>query len=97
MDSGRGVTERLAARVQRDFPEPGSAHEVVRLLAAGSDSERVQAAIVFSSFGKMEWLRDALALAKLDWRDVLVNGGLANESWPAILDAELGPPDPHPD
>jgi hypothetical protein len=43
----------------------------------------------------MEWLRDALALASPDWRDVLVNGGLASEGWPAILDAELSPPGPH--
>lgn len=95
MGNDRGVTQRLVARVQRDFPEPGSADEVVRLLAEVSDSERVQAAIVLSSFGNTQWLRDALALARLDWRDVLVNGGLANEGWPAILDAELGPPSPH--
>jgi hypothetical protein len=95
MDSEGGVSHRLAAKVQWDFPEPGSAHEVVRLLAEASDSERVQAAIVFSSFGNMEWLRDARALASPDWRDVLVNGGLASEGWPAILDAELGPPGPH--
>jgi hypothetical protein len=30
-------------------------------------------------------------LARIDWRDVLVNGGLANENWNAVLRAELGP------
>jgi len=29
-------------------------------------------------------------LALIDWHDVLVNGGLANESWNAVLQAELG-------
>jgi hypothetical protein len=95
VDSDGRVTQRLVARVQRDFPELGSAGEVVRLLADASDSERVHAAIVFSSSGNMEWLRDALALAKLDWRDVLVNGGLATEGSPAIQDAELAPQGPH--
>lgn len=85
------VTERLSARVRRDFPEPGSAPEILRLLAEVSDSERVQAAIVFTASGNMEWLRAELARARTDWRDVLVNGGLANEGWPAILDKELGP------
>lgn len=85
------MTERLSARVRRDFPEPGSAPEILRLLAEVSDSERVQAAIVFTASGNMEWLRAELARARTDWRDVLVNGGLANEGWPAILDKELGP------
>ncbi len=85
------VNERLAARVRRDFPEPGSAPEILRLLAEASDTERVQAAIVFTASGNIERLRAELALAKIDWRDVLVNGGLANDGWPAILDQELGP------
>lgn len=29
-------------------------------------------------------------LAQVDWRDVLVNAGLENENWPAVLDQQLG-------
>jgi hypothetical protein len=97
VDNARGVSERLAARVRRDFPEPGSAPEILRLLAEASDSERVQAAIVFTASGNVEWLRAELDLARIDWRDVLMNGGLAHEDWPAILDRELGPVGPDAD
>jgi hypothetical protein len=85
------VTERLAARVRQDFPEPGSAPEIVGLLAEASDSERVQAAIVFTASGNMGRLRAELDLARIDWRDVLMNGGLAHKDWPAILNRELAP------
>lgn len=33
---------------------------------------------------------DSLALCEVDWRDVLVRGGLADDDWPERLDAELG-------
>ena len=89
---------RLARRVLRDFPEPGSAPEVLRLLAdlaAGSSdemlvSERVQAAVVLVAHGDIRRLRPAIDLAAKDWRDVLVAAGLADAGWPRRLDEELG-------
>jgi hypothetical protein len=47
---------------------------------------------VVTASGNMKWLRAELDLARLDWRDVLVN--LAHEGWPAILNKELGPKEP---
>ncbi|MDA8322945.1 MAG: hypothetical protein M0030_24495 [Actinomycetota bacterium] len=96
---------RLERRIARDFPEPGSAHGVLQLLAelprhAGYDaetlaSERVQTAIILLAAGDIRRLRQALDLAMSDWRDVLVAAGLANENWPQRLDEELGePPQP---
>lgn len=85
------VSARLQRRVAHDFPQPGCAEEVVRLLAAVSDSERVQAAIVFAADGDLRELQRGAELAAVDWRDVLMNGNLAHDDWPGVLDSELGP------
>lgn len=84
------VTPRLANRVRRDFPEPGSADALIRRLATVELGERVQAAVVFWARGDVVRFDDSLALCEVDWRDVLVRGDLADDDWPARLDAELG-------
>jgi len=85
------MTSRLRRRIESDFPEPGSADEVVRLVSEASDSERVQAAIVLWARGDLPRIRSSVELAKSDRRDVLVRGDLADEDWPDMLEAELGP------
>jgi hypothetical protein len=85
------VSERLRRRIERDFPEPGSAAAVLDLVGAVSESERVQAAVVVWGSGDLARLRDVCDLAGQDWRDVLVRAGLADEDWPLRLGAELGP------
>lgn len=84
-----GVTARLASRVRRDFPEPGSADALIGRLAALSQGERVQAAVVLWATGDLHRFQDALALCEVDWRDVLARAGLADDDWPQRLDAEL--------
>jgi hypothetical protein len=87
----------LARRIRKDFPQPGSAPEVLRLLAdLAADSsdpmlgtERVLAAVVLLAAGSIKELRSLLALARTDWRDLLVAAQLAEADWPARLDAEL--------
>ena len=91
---------RVEQRVRRDFPEPG-AREIMRVLdelpgAAGYSeemlgSERVRAAIVLLSHGRLRSFHAAVKLALTDWRDLLVLAGLAEADWPARLDAALGP------
>lgn len=91
---------RLERRVRRDFPEPGSAASVLELLAelphrAGYDhevlaSERVQAAVVLLAHGDIGRLHQAIDLAAVDWRDLLVAAGLAEGDWGTVLDLELG-------
>ena len=85
------VSARLQRRVVRDFPSPGSAEEVIRLVAGVSDSERVQAAIVFAANGDLQEIRREAELVAIDWRDVLINGNLAHEDWRDVLDSGLGP------
>jgi len=84
------VTPRLARRIASDFPDAAAAAEVAHLVAEAANWERVQAAIVLSAGGDLRAVHDGAALATTDWRDVLVNADLANEDWPARLDAELG-------
>jgi hypothetical protein len=85
-----GVSERLRRRISRDFPQDGSAEEVCRLLEQATESERVQAAIVFSAASDLSRLMAGAAEAMVDWRDVLVAGRLADEDWRRVLDDELG-------
>jgi len=79
---------RLGRRVRRDFPEAGSAPEILRLLGelvrqTGDEAfatERVQAAIVLLVDGSIRRFREAVDLGITDWPD--------------RLDRELGPADP---
>lgn len=88
------VSTRLSRRIKADFPDAGSAPEVERIVGGAADSERVQAAIVLAAKGDLRLVQHGVELAGIDWRDVLVNGGLADETWPELLDAELGPAGP---
>jgi len=92
---------RLEKRIQHDFPAPGAANGIITALdrlpeeaGYGEDclrSERVRAAIVLLANGTLSGFREAVELAKTDWRDLLVAAELAHEDWPARLDDALGP------
>jgi hypothetical protein len=86
-----GVSNRLRRRIEQDSSAPGSATSAAEMVAAASESERIQAAVVFCARGRLDRLRGACELAKLDWRDVLAGAGLADEDWRSRLDTELGP------
>jgi hypothetical protein len=88
---------RLGRRVRRDFPGGDLAGGVLRRLEwldadldLGQGTERVQAAAVFVARGDLVRLEEALAQARLDWRDLLVAAGLGHSNWAMILDKELG-------
>lgn len=89
------ISERLRRRIERDFA-PGSSEEVVRTLVelppevvGGQNTERVMAAVVLASKGQWWRFEDAVATLRMDWRDALVNGGLADDDWPGRLDVAL--------
>jgi RimJ/RimL family protein N-acetyltransferase len=92
----RPVSDRLAARVRRDFGEDAQ-RRLERLatlelpLAEKQSRERIQAAIVLAAAGDADAFDYAVSLAERDWRDVLVGAGLGNGDWPARLTDELGP------
>lgn len=83
------VSNRLMRRIERDF-SPHEIGEIVRLVSESADAERVQAAVVLCAHGDLSRLHECVALAGLDWRDILVGAGLGNEDWRQRLDAELG-------
>jgi hypothetical protein len=90
----QGISTRLWIRIRDDFPNDAS--RVAKMLEAvkygNQDRERVLAAVVLGSGGQLRLLHELIELSRLDWRDALVAGGLANEDWPSILDIRLGPP-----
>ncbi len=101
---GDGVAEepisaRLHKRIHRDFPDPGAAKGIVgalRALAAELERsqespERLLTAAVVIADGDVNRFRSAVRLARTDWRDLLVAGGLGHEDWPQGLDEELSP------
>ena len=98
---------RLEKRIQRDFPATGAANGIITALDRLPDeagygremlsSERVRAAIVLLANGDLAEFRQAIELAKTDWRDLLVAAELAHADWPARLDEELGPEDAEDD
>ena len=49
--------------------------------AAPSERPRIHLAIIKLAAGDTTRLREALAVAERDWRDVLVAAGLANANW----------------
>ncbi len=90
------LTQRLTDRIGRDFP-PGAGEQARGYLegltadgCGGQDLERIQAAVVLASDGQWERFLAVFKLLAVDWRDVLVAGGLGNEDWPQVLNGELG-------
>ena len=90
------LTQRLSDRIGRDFP-PDTAERVCGYLkgltadaCGGQDLERIQAAVVLASDGQWERFLAVFKLLAVDWRDVLMAGGLGNEDWPQVLNRELG-------
>lgn len=90
------LTPRLRDRISRDFP-PAAAERVVAYLTSltadacgGQDLERIQAAVVLASNGQWERFLTVFKLLAVDWRDVLMAGGLGHADWPDVLNDELG-------
>ncbi|KOU57237.1 hypothetical protein ADK57_39740 [Streptomyces sp. MMG1533] len=94
------LTGRVEKRIAKDFP--GRDGQVVEELLAElvshltergdrEDKERIAAATLLCSRGRMDRLLDALQLAKEDTRDVLVGAGLADAGWREQLEADFGP------
>ncbi len=90
------LTARLHKRIEHDFP-PGPAEYVLGYLEGLSDSEyggqsreRIQAALVFAACGRRDRFESMVHLLRVDWRDVLMAGGLGQDDWRAVLDEELG-------
>jgi hypothetical protein len=93
-------SERLIRRIRRDFGRGADDEVISRLTALEPDdsSERIQAALVLGASGQWHGFVQQLRRLELDWRDVLIVGGLAGDDWPARLAAALpaaaGPTEP---
>lgn len=93
------ISARLHERIRRDFPDAEVAWGIVgalRVLAVELEDsrqsvERLLTAAVVIAAGDVERFRSAIRLARTDWRDLLMAGGLGHGDWPRVLDEELGP------
>ncbi|MDP9182411.1 MAG: hypothetical protein M3P04_06495 [Actinomycetota bacterium] len=84
------VSPRLARWIEQHFQEPGSASAVIVDLSSLEQGERVQAAVALWSYGNYQRFREAIQMARDDWRDALARAGLENDNWPYLLDLNLG-------
>ena len=79
-------------RIRLDFPD--DAERVAGLLGAvhsgNQDRERVLGAVVLGADGDLSQLQQLIELSRIDWRDVLVGGGLGNADWQTVLNDRLG-------
>lgn len=89
------VSLRLQRFVRAQFVADEVDDVLLSLMGMGESggrpaSERVQAAAVIVSRGDIDKLGEAIELARIDWRDLLVMGGLEYEDWADKLDRLLG-------
>jgi hypothetical protein len=56
----------------------------------GQGRERVQAALIIASHRRWQRFESMVQLLRMDWRDVLMAGGLGHDDWRAVLDRQLG-------
>jgi hypothetical protein len=87
------LPERIRRRLARDFPDAAEVVIAASAVARAASCERTQAAIVLWAGGDLGRLRDAADMALIDWRDVLVRAGLADDDWPERIEAEFGTSD----
>lgn len=89
------ATDRVRHRVHRDFGENST--RVLTLLeglpealpGTPQEAERIQAALVLGAVGDLRRFDELIALARVDWRDLLVGAGLADADWREQLNLEL--------
>lgn len=89
------LTPRLRRRLEDDFEGHADrlAAELENLpdsIRSGQDPERIQAAVLLASQGSVQAFSEMLALARLDWRDLLVSAGLENSDHPKVMNSQLG-------
>ncbi|MFF5844647.1 hypothetical protein ACIP4T_25480 [Streptomyces massasporeus] len=93
------ISDRLRVRIRRDFPDPEAAKGIegalrklaVELEESRQSPERLLTAAVVIADGDVDRFRSAVRLARTDWRDLLMAGGLGYGDWPTVLDEELRP------
>jgi len=91
------MTPRLARWIREHYP--GRGELIVRRLSQLSvplqdePEERILAAIALLGEEDPRSFEEAVRLAQVDWRDVLVAAELADGRFPARLDELLGPSD----
>ncbi|CAN7459991.1 hypothetical protein [Knoellia sp. LjRoot47] len=88
------LTPRLRRRLEADFGTAARdmADELEVLpesIDSGQDPERIQAAVLLGARGSVRGFAEMVALARTDWRDVLVSAGLEHDDYARVLRRRL--------
>ncbi|MGV9613320.1 hypothetical protein [Nocardia xishanensis] len=94
------LSARIVRRIENDFSEDEIAvitqllGEVVEAVGRGRPvvEERIAAAILLYSRGDADRFARAALDAQQDWRDLMIDVGLADAGWEQRIDAEFGNP-----
>ena len=64
----------IVARVARDFPAPADREQVLKELTGldVNERDRIARCVLFCAAGDLDRIRDMVALARLDYRDVIM-------------------------
>jgi hypothetical protein len=91
------LSERIKRRISRDYtPDDRQAVEEILIdlmsymESKGIDAERVIAATLLDAEGEPDKLLDAVQLARIDFRDILMGSGLEHADWRDRLETEFG-------
>lgn len=89
------LTPRLRRRLESDFGT--TAQSLVAQLEllpesidSGQDPQRIQAAVLLGARGSVREFAAMLELARTDWRDLLVSGGLESANYIKVMQRQLG-------
>ncbi len=90
-DFSADLEPRLLAFAKREFGMQWREAVVwlAQLPETSQNLERVVAAAIVQSHGQLDELAHAIQLGHTDFRDLLVNGGMADEDWRTRLDQLL--------
>ena len=89
------LTPRLRRRLDADFGREaqrlaGELELLPESINSRQDPERIQASVLLAAGGSADDFDAMLALARLDWRDLLVNAGLQNGDYAKVMSRRLG-------
>ena len=86
------ITERLMRRIRTDFGDDADrlAHLLGEVESGTQGRERVLAAAILGARGDTNTLNHLIELSRIDWRDLLVAGGLEHADWAKVLTDQLG-------
>jgi hypothetical protein len=89
------LSPSLRRRLDSDFGQEAQRlgaelEQLPESINSGQDPERIQASVLLAAGGSVQKFDAMLGLARLDWRDLLVNAGFENGDYANVMRRRLG-------